>query len=128
MNREDRIKLAIEKGYTYDELSGIVYGIKGNKINRKSSHGYITISLYNDKKRYTIYCHQFAYYIIYGKIVEQIDHIDNNRSNNKISNLREVTNQQNKFNKLNIKGYSLNKNNRFQSQIVLNKKNIYLGS
>ena len=44
-----------------------------------------------------------------------------------MSNLRIVTNQQNAFNRLNIKGYKSHKG-RFIARIKLNGKHIYLGT
>ena len=56
-----------------------------------------------------------------------IDHIDRNRLNNNIDNLRVVTKQQNDFN-TNSKGYYWNKScNKWQVQIMLNRKCIYGG-
>jgi len=58
----------------------------------------------------------------------QLDHIDGNRANNKLNNLRIVTRQQNNFNRINTKGVSrLKKNGKWYAQIVLNGKKIHLG-
>lgn len=57
-----------------------------------------------------------------------IDHIDRIRTNNHISNLRVVTNQENQFNK-NSKGYFLRKRTgKYEAKINLNGKYIYIGS
>ena len=57
----------------------------------------------------------------------QIDHIDGNRENNNVSNLRIVSNQQNHFNRVNAKGYYyIEKNNKWCARIVLDSKQIYL--
>jgi hypothetical protein len=126
MTREEKIKLAISKGYTYDENTGKIYGVKGLEITRKKD-GYITTNIKYKNKSYELKLHQLAYYIKYNKIVEQIDHIDGNRSNNKIDNLREVTHQQNAFNRTTTKGYYPGKNN-FKAHICINNKQIYLGT
>ena len=57
---------------------------------------------------------------------QQIDHIDRNRINNHINNLRIVTPQQNCFNR-NAKGYYLDKHNKYVAQIKLNRKIKHLG-
>jgi len=58
----------------------------------------------------------------------QIDHIDGNRINNDCSNLRIVNNQQNSFNRQNIKGYTYCKTyKKWRAKIILNKKPIELG-
>jgi hypothetical protein len=57
----------------------------------------------------------------------EIDHIDRNTINNKLSNLRILTHQQNCLNR-NAKGYTLDKiYNKWKSIIFYNNKNIYLG-
>jgi hypothetical protein len=59
---------------------------------------------------------------------DQIDHIDGNRSNNSIDNLRIVNNQQNQWNQIRAKGYYwVKRANKWQAQIILNGKKIYLG-
>jgi rRNA processing protein Gar1 len=127
MTREEKIKLAIEKGFTYDEVNGKVYGIKGKEIIGKTTSGYIVIKVRDDdNKTYFIRGHQFAYYYKYNKIVDCIDHKDGNKLNNKIDNLREVTRQQNQHNRPTAKGYIKIKE-KFKSQIKINNKTIYLG-
>ena len=58
---------------------------------------------------------------------QEIDHIDRNRQNNNLRNLRVVTHQQNQFNRI-FKGYTWNPiNKKYQSRIKLNNKSIHLG-
>ena len=57
----------------------------------------------------------------------QVDHINRNPLDNRIENLRVLTNQQNQFN-TNAKGYYWNKqNNKWHAQIRINGKNNFLG-
>ena len=59
----------------------------------------------------------------------QIDHIDGDRKNNALSNLRIVNNQHNHFNRTTAKGYTWNKQaSKWQAQIKTNGKNKHLGS
>lgn len=125
MDRLDKIKLAIEKGFTYDHITGNIYGIKGKVITRKC-RGYIDINVLHNGKSIHISGHQFAYYWVHKRIVDYIDHRDGNKSNNSISNLREVTQQQNNFNRK-CKGYYFN-NSSYVAQIGINGVNINLGS
>lgn len=71
----------------------------------------------------------------YGCLPEQVDHIDGDRSNNVLSNLREANNAQNNrntglrsTNTTGFKGVSYNKFNRnFNAKITVNYKSIHLG-
>jgi hypothetical protein len=73
--------------------------------------------------------HRLAWYLHYGSLPNNsIDHIDGNRSNNKIDNLRDVTNQQNQWNRTTAKGYVWRKfANKFHARIRLNGRQIHLG-
>lgn len=128
MTREERCKLAVKKGYTYDEDTGNIFNRFGRKIKTSDIYGYIIIQIHYNKKRFSLKAHQFAFYIKYKKVVDCIDHINGIKDDNKITNLRDVTHQQNQQNQKNPKGYYLNKKlNKFQSYIALNKKHIHLG-
>ena len=57
-----------------------------------------------------------------------IDHENHTRDDNSNENLRVVTNQQNQFNRSNVKGYSWNKKaKKWVARIMLDGKTIYLG-
>jgi len=127
MTREDKILLAIEKGFTYNAEKGIIYGVRGQEIV-STKRGYIRLQLHKNCKKYELPGHCFAWYVIHKEIVEQIDHINCIRTDNRICNLRVVTKQQNQWNKKGIKGYYFNKNrNKYQAVLKLNNKQIYLG-
>ena len=128
MTREERCKLAIERGYTYDAETGLIYSRFKNNITSKYQNGYIQIKIVLNKKIHQITGHQFAWYYVNKECVEQLDHINGVRDDNRICNLRSVTNQQNQWNQLNAKGYCWQKNaKKWKSQIKINKKVIYLG-
>ena len=55
-----------------------------------------------------------------------IDHIDGLPTNNHISNLRNVTNQENQWNRTRCKGYCFYKG-KYNAQIRLNGKRIHIG-
>lgn len=124
MTRLEKIQLCIEKGITCDVETGKVYGIYGKELISKLN-GYKCIHADKIKK---LYQHQFVYYIATGEIVESIDHINGDKSDNRIINLRSVNHQQNGFNRTTAKGYYWNnKKNKWHSQIRLNGKKIHLG-
>jgi hypothetical protein len=129
MTRIEKIKKCIEKGYTYCSLTGKIYGVTGKEI-RNSKNGYIRICLYHNKKNYNLYGHHLAYFIIHNKIVDYIDHINGNRSDNSKNNLRSVTHQENHWNRLDIKGCYFDKSRgKWISRISTDVNNVkYIGS
>jgi hypothetical protein len=127
MTRENKIKLAIEKGITCDPKLGIVYGIRGNPITKKCKFGYISFSVGDNDIRYYIRAHQFIFYWVNKKCVDVIDHINRDKSDNRIENLREVTQSTNLENR-DCKGYNYDKiRNKWRARIKVNKKEIFLG-
>jgi len=63
-----------------------------------------------------------------NKKTNQIDHIDGDRTNNCIENLRLVTCQQNNFNRTTAKGYSFEpRRNKWRASICTNGKNRIIG-
>ncbi len=124
------------KVYTYDSETGLFYrnytaggqkegSIAGNLRNDK----YIGIGL--DGKIYL--AHRLAWLYMTGELPDRLDHIDENKSNNRWGNLREATRSQNGANRLvdpgksNVRGIRL-VGRKWQTQICVNKKWIYLGS
>ena len=129
MTRLDKIKLAIEKGYTCDVNTGKVFGVRGKEVTSKDNKGYKRITLGYNKKRYVLQQHLYIYYIATGKNTDMIDHIDGDRANNAISNLRATDYQQNRFNTKKTKGYSfVSKRNNFRAQIRIDGKLKCLGT
>jgi hypothetical protein len=128
MTREDKCKLAIEKGFNYNPETGIIINKFNKIITAKDKNGYIKIYIQNQNKRYQLYGHQFAWYCTYKEVINTIDHIDGNTSNNTIINLRSVTLNGNQWNRKTAKGYSFsNSRNEYQASIRINNKAIHLG-
>lgn len=91
-------------------------------------HGY-AIRICN-LTRNKLLLHRVVYELAHGPIPAglQIDHIDGNRSNNFLANLRLVTHQENQWNRTKAKGYSWNKQcKKWKADIKLNGKKIFLG-
>lgn len=73
--------------------------------------------------------HRVVFFLNYGYWPEQVDHIDGNRLNNSLSNLRAVTAQQNRFNQRKAKGYSYRADrDRYIAYIRVDGKTKNLGS
>lgn len=130
MTRKEKCKLAIERGFIYDSETGHIYNRYGKISQSINSNGYIKICLTFKERNYQLPAHHFAWYCVYGNIdTEQIDHINGIRNDNRICNLRNVNNQQNQFNRKNVKGCSYHKRyDKWMSYIRLNYKLIHLGS
>jgi hypothetical protein len=105
---------------------------QGKKAGTTSVYGYTIIGLDNVKHR----AHRLAWLMHYGELPDEyIDHINGNRSDNRIENLRIVTFIQNSTNKsvqsnnkLGVKGVSYcTQRNKFLASIKTNGKKRNLG-
>lgn len=105
----------------------------GDIAGSLEGRGYHRIML--NRKAYKT--HRLAWLYVYGEFpLNEIDHIDQNKTNNKINNLRECSRGNNNCNILNrknnksgYKGVSWNKaKGKWISQIQSNKQKIFLGS
>jgi hypothetical protein len=133
----------IDTVYYNDELrchrNGVVERLfkkKGWKIVENISNngnGYNDIRINNKmikRHRLIAYCFLGLENIIGNKNgVDLIDHMDHNKLNNAVANLR-ITNQSgNNQNRPNAKGYTFNKEHKkYHAQIMINNKKIHLGS
>jgi hypothetical protein len=98
-----------------------------------TSTGYWRINI--DKKMYRLHRMIFLYHNGYLTDGLQVDHIDMERTNNRIENLREVTNAQNQHNtkrnatnNTGVKGVAWHKaKKKYKVTVSLNSKSIHLG-
>ncbi|MEP9196563.1 HNH endonuclease [Enterobacter kobei] len=114
-------------GLAYNKFTGQFFGRKsGNPIGRMHNKGYWRIAC--GKKCYL--AHRLAWFFCYGVWPKEIDHIDNNKLNNSIGNLREVTHQLNQLNMplrsnntSGVKGVNWDKNRkRWRARVIINGK------
>jgi hypothetical protein len=99
---------------------------EGQKCSGKStSTGYLRIGI--DGKRYLT--HRLAWLYIHGKFpLNDLDHINRIRTDNRLCNLREATRAENLQNRSNVKGVYWHKRaKKWLAQIKANKKHFYLG-
>ena len=99
--------------------------------------GYSYIGLCKNGTATEKYVHRLVAQAFIDNVNEKkfVDHIDNNKANNNVTNLRWVSNQENQFNKQisckntsGVKGVRQTKNSqKWLAQIKYNSKTIYLG-
>jgi HNH endonuclease/AP2 domain len=123
----------------YDPETGLFTRLTSPSSNAKigdvagwNSCGYIRIRL--NRKMYM--AHRLVWLYMFGKWPEnEIDHINRNKTDNRLVNLRSVTRQKNQWNpnirKDNTSGYigvTWHKaTKKYAASISINKKNIHLG-
>lgn len=123
----------LRQSFTYDCESGVLTRTRTNKLaNSMDVQGYL-VAFFNGK----IYkVHRLIWAIVHGEFPKgQIDHINGNRSDNRLCNLRVVTQQQNSHNKQwdrrNKSGFTgvcwNKKASKWQAAISVNSKTIYIG-
>lgn len=107
----------------------------GKATGTISAHGYVFLSI--NSKLYT--GHRIAFLIMNGYLPEQVDHINGNRSDNRISNLRPASNNKNQWNtkakkgtKIGLKGVSEARSRKgklegYRARLTHNGKTYYLG-
>ena len=126
---------------SYDPETGYLVWIKkpcknkmiGEFAGHKSKNGYLQIG-FNNKLHYG---HRIAWALFYNEQPpKMIDHINGDRTDNRICNLREASNAENVRNKIKTsrnstgyKGVSYHvKNKKYVASIGFNMKSIYIGS
>lgn len=122
----------------YDPATGILTWIKkpskktvlNSRAGSETANGYRT--LFFQGKKYQE--HHVVWCIVHGQFPTlQIDHIDQNRSNNRISNLREVTQSENSRNRARARFTRLDevgiwycrRRRKYVAEITLNGKKVY---
>ncbi len=120
----------------YDPTTGLITRLKGAKKNGPCGHlthnGYLAMSINGSYYR----AHRLAWLYVYGEWpIDQLDHINAVRTDNRIANLRQCTHMENaqntrlySNNKSGFKGVYLDKeNNKWEASIRVNKKLKHLG-
>ena len=132
VNREDFTQRMLQQELTYNPLTGIFSRKAGKNVSGKTMNtGYHTIMVAGN----SYLAHRLAWMYVYGTFPSMIDHIDGNRANNCIVNLREVSSTENQRN-LSIAsnnvsgttGVSFNKQRcKWEAKIQVDGKTTHLG-
>jgi hypothetical protein len=106
-------------------------GIKGTKAGKLRKDGYFDVGL---KGKYYL-LHRVIFALTNNYLPEVIDHVDHNRANNFVSNLREATYSKNAHNSLKsknnstgVKGIRLTKNNKYEARVAINSVTHQVGT
>jgi len=121
------------------DTEGNVYGKDGKlKKYRKSGYGYNQVVLFNNRKHKNKMVHRLMAQMFLPDFDDNlfVDHIDRNKLNNCISNLRMVTHQQNLINRTkqvnNTSGYKgicwCKRDKKWVAHIKYNQKQIHIGN
>jgi hypothetical protein len=125
----------------YDEETGLFYrkclvrngggqrvGDEAGCVNKHI--GYVMINV--DGRQY--YAHRLAFLYMSGEVPSEVDHINRDRADNRWSNLRACTRNENLANRvewsrngLGVKGVRQEPSGKFRAEIRVNKKTHYLG-
>lgn len=107
----------------------------GKEVGSVSATGYRLTNLRINGKTHNFYLHIYIYQRFNGEIPKglQIDHIDRNKLNNRLDNLRAVTmsvNYANKsgYGKVKVKGVVLTPEKRYAVKIRDKDKSLYFGT
>lgn len=138
-SRDSKLSLErLRQVLRYEPETGDFYWIQRDTIKKKlgtnasvvRSHGYLNICI--DSQYY--YTHRLAWFYVHGEWPNVIDHIDGDKANNSIENLRSVSQRCNVENVLKARKHNKSKmlgahktKYGFYSSVVYNKKTVYLG-
>ena len=120
------------EGYDYSiSDQGLCRNNKTGRILKQgiNSSGYLKVDIYKDGIGITVTIHRLlAVYFLSCPSHMDVDHIDGNRLNNNLSNLRVVTTQHNMWNVHKAKGYYWDKREgKWRAVIGVNGKSKHLG-
>ena len=119
----------LKDGVLYWKISPYKRIKSGTKAGTLTDEGYIAIGY--KKKRY--YSHKIVFEMNHGYCPKLIDHLNGNKSDNEICNLRDATYQENSFNRIGtsksgIKGvYWLESRKKWIAQLRIEGKTYQIG-
>lgn len=140
MTTEERIEYAIQKGFTGNLETGLVFSHTGMEFKSKSTDGYIHCSFRKDGRSFSFKAHQLIWYLANGYIPDYskmltIDHSNQIKDDNRLFNLSVATHSQQMKNRpkflrrvTGAKGYTKTPNGTFAPWICNEEsKIIHLG-
>ena len=97
-----QLSIKIKEKYYYDPTSktGLRYKKNNEEAGTLNNQGYWRVHVYKGLYRFN---HRCIWYLLKGRHIREgfeVDHIDHNRGNNNIDNLKEVTHKENLQNRV----------------------------
>lgn len=128
----------LRENFSYDHISGVLVRIKdvrgkykiGDQVGSVNFEGYLTVYVQQEK----LVVHRIAWAMFYGEWpIKALDHINMDRKDNAIENLRLASHAENQHNtkprsNSGLKGVTKLPHGSYQAQIKVNGKQTYLGS
>tara|TARA_R110000824_G_scaffold78788_6_gene198726 strand:- start:1187 stop:1732 length:546 start_codon:yes stop_codon:yes gene_type:complete len=135
---KERLHYDRETGvFTWLDVKVNAKRMRGKVAGSLLTTGYVQIEFRVNKKRYVFRAHRLAWLYEYGEFPSiSLDHINHDRADNRITNLRMATHRENlrnqsmsSSNTTGHSGVSFNKTmNKYQSYIQVDYKKIHLGT
>ena len=118
---------------SYNPETGVFTNRKTWRVIGHKDRGYVVLHLAYNNTLITYKAHRLAWLYVYGYTPKMLDHINGDRADNRIANLRLTTDRENACNRKmhregKLPGCFLDKRyNKWQAQLRINGKNIPLG-
>ena len=100
MTNEKELIECLKSRYTYDAAKGEIRNRKGQVVKGGLARGYRHTKVCMGNSRCWIYLHHIAWALVYGRFPRQIDHLNGDKTDNRLENLREVNQSENDENRL----------------------------
>lgn len=100
-----------QQGFTYDPETGTVYNPKDKEVvATKNGYVYFFANIEIDGETHLVqtYVHRYGYWYVTGEIPIAIDHINRDRSDNRLSNIRSANYKLNANNRSMVRGFIVN--------------------
>ena len=100
MKNENEVIEYIKNHYIYDAATGEIRNRKGQVVKGYDRNGYKGLNIRVRNRRNVVGLHRIVWTLVNGRMPKQIDHINGDPKDNRIENLREVSQSENDENRV----------------------------